>query len=101
MVQIANPLPGHATHMVRARADKLIARQRAKFDGLYRLVLLFAPSALPSQGQGARLVVSEFSGLDAFPGRAVLPPAPRLVRSRYRGPVVAPLAGGDYANTGA
>lgn len=45
---------------------------------------------------GAQLMVSEYSGIDAFPGRAVMPPSPSVLRNMgaYRGPVRPPLMKG-------
>ena len=78
-IKIANPLPGHRDHLSRAHADRLLAQGGARFDGVGRLLI--------DHHRYARgLLVKQFSGFDAFPARAVLPPSPEVMRrqgSRY------------------
>lgn len=96
-VKIANPRDGEPTHIKRSKAERAVLRGEAKFDHCSRLVWLFDPAVLArkTNGYGPLMInaVTEFCGLDAFPGRPVMPPSPMAIdRMRsYRGPVRPPL----------
>ena len=93
IVKVSNPVPGGPGVIALDRARRYVRQRKAKFDTIGQLVFLYDAAVRArvgrSQGHGSEMLVSEFCGLDAFPGRPVLPPSPAvLARLRpYRGPV--------------
>jgi len=91
-VRIFNPVSGGATRTSVRRALKFVKAGRAYFDGRGHLVFVHHRSQ-----HGPQLLVSNFSGCDALPERAVMPPSPEVLsrmgttRSRVGGPVRPPL----------
>lgn len=101
LVKLVDPPPGGITHVSYADAQRYVRRGRARFDSSGRLVILYG-ATVDHAGGGLRLngkpnlqlLVTEFSGLDAFPGRAVMPPSPTVLRNMggsYRGPLRPPM----------
>lgn len=90
-VKVLNPLSGHVSFMSLQHARKLVCRGQAKFDRLGQLEFMRTDPAVMKSGP--LMFVSEFCGLDAFPGRPVMPPSPGVVarQSYYRGPVRPPV----------
>ena len=81
-IKIVNPLPGGHSHMKHAHAKRLVRRGDARFDEAGRLVLVRRSEECAARTQpkrGALLRVEEYSGCDAFPGRAVFPPSPEVL----------------------
>lgn len=97
-VKIWNPAPEGRTHVSLNRAKRFVAEGVAKFDGVGRLVLLYDSATtlrkLNAKGPLGINIVPQFCGLDAFPGRAIMPPSPSVLRQMrsYRGPLVPPLS---------
>lgn len=100
-----NPPANGRSHYGIRHARRLVRQGFAKFDEVGRLVWLADPRILPQSGAPKHhrvrgqvsLLVTEASGFDAFPGRAVCPPsgewlAKRFSGHRERGPLRAPLA---------
>lgn len=86
-VRILNPPPGGSTYTSAKRARRFVAHGRAYIDATGRLVF----NGTSKSQAGASLVVSVFSGCDAFPGRAVLPPSGTvLARLESHGRAVRP-----------
>jgi hypothetical protein len=79
-IPVLNPLSGHRPSMRVKHAERLIRQGKAHMtDGA--LILHAQPK--PQSGwraDEALPLVSGFSGLDAKPGRAVLPPSPDVLR---------------------
>jgi hypothetical protein len=74
-IKIANPGASGASHISRSHAERLIAQHRARFDYAGRLLLGEERGA----GGVSDLRVQRFSGLDARPDRAVMPPWPEAL----------------------
>jgi len=100
-VTVANPPIGGDTHVDYATAKRYVRCGRARFDSSGRLVIKYGSSVDHGSGglrlkgkPNLQLLVTEFSGLDAFPGRAVMPPSPTVLRNMggsYRGPLRPPM----------
>jgi hypothetical protein len=71
-----NPSSGGAAYMSHAHADRLIAQKRARWDYTGCRLVLLVPAAL---GGLDDLHVYRFSGTDARPDRAVMPPWPEAL----------------------
>ena len=79
IVKISNPPVGSQTHVRLDRARRFINAGVAKFDSVGRLVFLFDSATIQRKLRGGSLdlvKVTEFSGVDAFPGSPVLPSWP-------------------------
>jgi hypothetical protein len=75
-VRIANPVQGGSNYTSPLRAIRFIKARRAYLDATNRLV--FYGEIKGKTGAGLD-VVDRFSGLDAFPERAVYPPSPEVL----------------------
>ena len=95
LIVIANPT-GPRTHVTRARAQIFIDAGVAKFDCVGRLVMLSTdPQVVARKLKGGSLnlvIVPEFDGMDAVPGRPVLPPSSKARQRAYGGPLRPPVA---------
>jgi hypothetical protein len=73
-VRVLNPPAGGSRWTSAKRARRFVRSGRAHVDGAGQLVF---EGTSRSKGR-VGLLVSAFSGCDAFPGRAVLPPSPSM-----------------------
>lgn len=88
-IRILNPAPGGSAYTSYERALRFIKNGRAHFDNSGQLVFHGR-----SAGKSRTVLdtVTQFSGLDARPDRAVLPPSPEvLARMTSRGPLRPPM----------
>lgn len=81
-VKLASPVRGFSCVSAK-RAERYIRKELAHLDVEGRLVFRFGGEVSSGQivAKGRpdfRLLVREFSGLDAFPDRAVFPPSPSV-----------------------
>ena len=107
-VKVANPQNGGAQYLKYSRAMRYVRRGKARIEVDGTIVFLYEQAEVkhgPEQvrcpplqqpGRITSVVVTQFDGFDAFPGRPILPPSPTVLRHmrRYRGPLVPPLSSG-------
>ena len=99
-IKVVNPLNSNYTHLSKSHCDRLKRQGLGGFDKAGRFVHMprKASAVASSPKHGPRLVVSAFSGFDAFPDRAVFPPSPEVLakmqhKPGIRSPLRPPLAG--------
>jgi hypothetical protein len=77
-VRILNPVDGGARYTSQERAERFVRNGRAYLDACGRLVFYGMSVGSLSLGK-LNLPVDRFSGVDAFPDRAVFPPSPEAL----------------------
>ena len=91
--KVLNPIPGGSEYTSKKRTAQLVRRERAYIDSCGHLVF---NGQSDSKSRSVLNFVDRFSGFDAFPDRAVLPPSPEYLArlNSGRGPLRPPLRRG-------